>query len=148
MRFSVASAVGAIRRRRPHLRRISVVAGMGMLVAALTAAPAAARLHIGLASATPAKDSHVTTAPREIRLTFTGTIDVAKAGVELAGPGGAQVPLDSLRAVADSPRVAVAKVTGPLTAAGTYTVQWHAIAEDGAPGTGTFTFMYMPAAGR
>lgn len=148
MRYVATPSVRATIRR--HLRaigRISAMAAAGVLVTALVVTPAAARLHIGLASSTPAKDSHVMTAPREIRLTFTGTIDVTTAGVELTGPRGVRVPLDSLRAVIDSPRVAVAKVTGALTA-GTYTVQWHAIARDGAPGSGAFTFMYMPSAGQ
>lgn len=106
------------------------------------AATLAAAVHIGLASSVPAKDAHLMSAPTEIRLTFTGPIDVSKAGVELLASDGKPVGLDSLRAVADSPRVAVAKITGALAAVN-YTVKWNAVARDGAKGTGSFGFMYM-----
>ena len=101
-----------------------------------------AAVHIGLASSVPATDAHLMTAPTEIRLTFTGPIDVAKAGVELVTSDAKPVALDSLRAVTDSPRVAVAKITGTM-AGGNYTVKWNAVARDGAKGTGSFGFMYM-----
>ena len=101
------------------------------------------RFHIGLASSVPAKDSHVTTSLKEIRLTFTGRIDVTKAGADLLTADGKTVALDSLRAVVDSPKVAVVHVVGPMTA-GNYTVKWRAVAADGANGSGSFGFMYMP----
>lgn len=123
------------------------VSGIGVLVAALAVTPPVSPLHavhIGLASSVPAKGAHLMTAPTEIRLTFTGTINVAKAGIELLGPDSAQVATDSLRAVADSVRVAVTKISGKLTG-GTYTVKWKAVAADGAAGSGSFNFMYMPS---
>ncbi len=133
-------------------RRLISLAGAGAIVAALAitsqspgeASTLGARFHIGLASSVPAKDAHVMAAPRELRLTFTGVINVATAGVELAAPDGKRVALDTLRAVPDSTKVAVAKITGPLNK-GTYTVTWRAVAADGAKGTGTFNFMFMPA---
>lgn len=102
----------------------------------------ASTVHIGLASSVPAKGAHLMTTPTEIRLTFTGPVDVAKAGVELLTADSTRVALDPLRAVADSPRVATARITGAL-AGGTYTVTWRAVARDGAEGAGSFTFMYM-----
>ena len=136
---------------RHTLRRVNLFAGAGVFVAALVvtaltareASPVGIPLHIGLASSVPAKDAHLTAAPREIRLTFTGVINVATAGVELAAADGKHVTLDTLRAVPDSTKVAVAKITGTVTK-GTYTVTWRAVAADGAKGTGTFNFMYMP----
>lgn len=128
-------------------RAMSALAFVTVLgTAAVTPAPMAhARMpHIGLASSSPAKDAHVMTPLKEIRLTFTGPINVASAGVELASADNKAVALDSLRAVADSPRVAVARVTGAM-ANGTYTVRWKAVAADGAAGSGTFNFMYMAA---
>ena len=130
---------------RPAVRRLAAVAALGLAVAALSVAPAAAARHIGLTSSTPAKDSHITTAPTEIRLTFTGRIDVKTAGVELIAPDSSKVAMDSLRAVPDSNRVAVSKIRGKLQG-GTYTVRWNAIAADGAAGKGSFTFMYMAPA--
>lgn len=127
-------------------RRLGTLAAAAVLTATLLVAPAAARVHIGLASSSPAKDSHLMAAPTEIRLTFTGQVDVTKAGVELIAPDNRPVALDSLRAVPDSNRVAVAKIPGKL-AGGTYTVRWHALAADGAEGRGSFQFMYMAPAG-
>lgn len=136
----------ALRHMIVNAGRYSAFASVAVFVLALIVAPAAAHVHIRLASSIPAKDAHLTTAPREIRLTFTGSVDVTKAQVELIGPNETKVALDPLRAVPDSSRIAVSKITEPL-AGGTYTVRWQAIASDGAPGSGSFGFMYMPGAG-
>ena len=136
-------------------RRLVSLAGAGAIVVTLAllsqspseASPLNSLFHIGLASSIPAKDAHVMTTPKELRLTFTGVVNVATAGVELAAADGKKVALDSLRAVPDSNKVAVAKITGALTK-GTYTVTWRAKAADGANGTGTYNFMYMPADNR
>jgi methionine-rich copper-binding protein CopC len=131
-------------------RRLAAIAtarkmsGRALLVASVCGAPLAFR-HIGLASSVPAKDSHLAVAPRELRLTFTGRVDVRTAGVELVGSDNKVISLDSLRSVVDSPRVATAQIAGPV-GVGPYTVRWHAIALDGAAGNGSFNFTYMPAA--
>ena len=122
---------------------------MGVLLGSAALAPAAHLTlpHIRLVSSTPAKDSHLMTAPKEIRLTFSGPVDVDKASVEMISAANKPVTLDSLRAVVDSPTVAVVKIPGVL-AGGTYTVKWKAIAADGAPGSGSFSFMYMAPSGK
>jgi methionine-rich copper-binding protein CopC len=120
---------------------------LGALAASAPTPAVFAARHIGLASSSPAKDSHLMKAPTEIRLTFTGRIDVTKASVELLTADSKPVALDSLRAVPDSVRVAVARIVAPLPG-GTYTVRWKAIAADGAAGSGSFGFMYMAPAGK
>lgn len=134
--------------RTPHsrifrnLRRTaSLAAGMAVMGTAAFM-PANAYRHISLVSSTPTKDAHVMTAPREIRLTFSGTIDVAKASLELTAADGKTVTLEALRAIVDNSMVAVAKITGKLVS-GTYTAKWNAVAADGAKGSGDFSFMYM-----
>lgn len=126
--------------------RIAALFLFAVTAAAVMPSPAASALaaavHIGLASSVPAKDAHLMSAPTEIRLTFTGPIDVSKAGAELLASDGKPVGLEALRAVADSPRVAVATITGTL-GGGNYTVKWNAVAVDGAKGAGSFGFMYM-----
>lgn len=97
---------------------------LATFAAVLVASPLLAALHIGLASSVPAKGAHLMTAPTEIRLTFTGPIDVKKAGIELVGSDSGLVPTAPLQGVADSIRVAVAKITGKLIG-GTYTVKWR-----------------------
>ena len=114
------------------------------LVVALPITGARAARHIGLTSSVPAKDSHVMKQVKEVRLTFSGTIDVSKASVELIGADSARIAVEPLQAVTDSARVAVSKVVGSLQS-GTYTVRWKAVAADGAAGSGSFTFMYMAA---
>ena len=139
---------------RSPARRIGVsVAALLLAVPALAAilpqgvvSPALASVHINLTSSVPANDSHVTVAPRELRLTFSGTVDVTRAKVALLGADGKPVALEPLLAVPDSSRVAVSKVAGTLVG-GTYTVRWEAVASDGALGSGAFKFMYMPGAG-
>ena len=136
----------------PHFTAAFRSAAFGLLalgaVAASVPTPAVfAARHIGLASSSPAKDSHLMKPPTELRLTFTGPIDVTRASVELITADNRAVPLDSLRAVPDSVRVAVARIVSPLPV-GTYTVRWKAIAADGAAGSGSFGFMYMAPGGK
>lgn len=145
--FRARSAIRACR-TTPALQGalLGVMAAFAaMLVVIPPAVGLSAVLHIGLRSSVPAKDAHLTTAPTEIRLTFTGIIDVSKASVELVAAENKPIALDSLRAVPDSNRVAVAKIVAPLPG-GTYTVRWKAIAADGAAGSGAFNFMYMAPA--
>lgn len=129
-------------RRRATVRKISVF--VAVLALALPVATVSAARHIGLASSNPAKDAHVMAPLSEIRLTFTGKIDVAKASMELVAADSSKVAVDALREVADSNRVAVAQIKGALRN-GTYMVQWKAVAADGAGGSGSFGFMYMGA---
>lgn len=133
-------------RRNRRLGRLAAIYVLALGAITLSVSPAVSTLgaavHIGLASSVPAKDAHLMTAPTEIRLTFTGPIDVSKAGVELVTSDAKPVALDSLRAVTDSPRVAVARITGTM-AGGNYTVKWNAVARDGARGVGSFAFMFM-----
>lgn len=141
------SRVGRSTRR--YLTAILGFRGMSVLLGSVALAPAAhlALPHISLVSSTPAKDSHIMTAPKEIRLTFSGPIHVAKASVEMVSADSKSVALDSLRAVVDSAHVAVAKIPAPLPG-GTYTVRWKAVAADGAAGSGSFSFMYMAPSGK
>jgi hypothetical protein len=124
---------------------IRLLAGLATgLVIALPMTNAKALRHIRLVSSNPAKDAHVMAPVREIRLTFSGKIAVSTARVELLAADSTRVNMAALVAVPDSDHVAVAKVNGTLKN-GTYTVQWKAVAADGAAGAGSFSFMYMAA---
>lgn len=139
---SPSYATAESRSRQSSVRALAGLAAGLLLALPLTNAGAAR--HIRLVSSSPAKDAHVMTPVREIRLTFSGKIDVSTASVELMAADSARVKVSALAAVPDSERVAVAKVSEPLKN-GTYTVQWKAIAADGAAGSGSFSFMYMAA---
>ena len=139
----------AARFRRRIAATCALVAASVLAVVVPTGAvtQALAAVHINLSSSMPAKDSHVTTPLREIRLRFSGTVDVTRAHVRLLASDGRAVALGTLTAVADSSTVAVSRVSGTL-APGTYTVEWDAVAADGAQGEGAFNFMYMPTPAR
>ena len=126
-RFDLPRTCGCCSRALQTVKCSGINAGYaGGLSLALPMTEAGAVRHIALANASPAKDAHVMTPVREIRLTFYSS----------------RVKLSALDAVPDSARVAVAKVSLPLKN-GTCTVQWKAVAADGAAGSGSFNFMYM-----
>lgn len=100
---------------------------------------AAVAVHQGLRSSSPADGDRLTEAPREIRLLFLQDLQPGYTRVELIGPDGAPVALGPLRLPADSPRLAIAPITGALSA-GEYTVVWRAVGDDGHPVTSDFGF--------
>lgn len=117
-----------------------------VLVAALLgSSPGLALAHGALKKSLPANGAHLTSAPRELRLTFTEAPELAFTRIELIGPDGNPVSLDPLRAVNDSTQVIVAQITGPL-AAGVYTVRWQIAGKDGHPVRDRFTFTIAPGA--
>jgi putative copper export protein/methionine-rich copper-binding protein CopC len=116
------------------------------IVAALVVmVPATAFAHGALKHSVPAKGAHLATAPRELRLTFTEAPELAVTRIELVGPDSNPIPLDPLRALADSPQVIVARIAGPLKA-GTYTVHWQIAGKDGHPVRDRFAFTIAPGA--
>ncbi|MGI9075839.1 MAG: copper resistance CopC family protein, partial [Gemmatimonadaceae bacterium] len=119
------------------------VAVLAALLAFVT--PGLALAHGALKSSVPAKGAHLATAPRELRLTFTEAPELTFTRMELIGPDGKPVSLDDLRAVADSPRVIVARIASALTA-GAYTVRWQIAGKDGHPVRGRFVFTIAPGA--
>ncbi|HEX5521618.1 MAG TPA: copper resistance protein CopC [Longimicrobiaceae bacterium] len=124
---------------RHPLRRL--VAGL-LLVLLL---PAVALAHAHLEHATPGGGAHLSTAPRELRFTFSEAIELAIAEVALLAPDGQPVALGALMHPADSARVMVAPITGPLVA-GPYTVRWQAVSRDGHPVRGAYEFVILPGA--
>lgn len=111
-----------------------------VLVAALLgSSPGLALAHGALKKSLPANGAHLTSAPRELRLTFTEAPELAFTRIELIGPDGNPVSLDPLRAVRDSSQVIVAQIAGPLTA-GVYAVRWQIAGKDGHPVRDRFSF--------
>jgi len=108
-------------------------------------APGLALAHGALKSSIPAKGAHLASVPLEIRLTFTEAPELTFTRIELIGPDGASVTLDSLRAVTDSSRIIVARIASALKS-GTYTVRWQIAGKDGHPVRGRFTFTIAPGA--
>ena len=110
----------------------------------LIGAGGSATQHLRLTGTSPAKDSTVAEAPREIRLSFNLKPELALVRIGLASASGTKVAMGKPARTADSLTVA-APVEGKL-AAGGYTVTWQAASSDGHPIRGTFGFTVAPAA--
>lgn len=113
--------------------------GPALAVLLLLATPAVALAHLHLRHASPAAGAALTTAPREIRLTFSEAPQLAVSSVVLARADGAPVALLPLRIDGASPTTLVAPVAGPV-AAGEYTVSWSTTSADGHPVRGRYAF--------
>jgi putative copper export protein/methionine-rich copper-binding protein CopC len=111
--------------------------------AVFAARPSTALAHDGLVRSVPAKDAHLSAAPRSLRLTFTNAPQLRFARIQLFAPNESGVALGALRV--DSVRTVVADIAGPL-AGGVYTVAWQIMGADGHPVRGRFTFIIAPGA--
>ena len=101
--------------------------------------------HGALKSSVPAAGARVGVAPRELRLVFTESPEVAFTTVRLMGPGGAPIALAPVGIAADSRRAVIAAIRGALVA-GKYTVVWKVAGADGHPVEGRFSFEIEPGA--
>jgi putative copper export protein/methionine-rich copper-binding protein CopC len=125
--------------------RAAVLAALVVVVlVGLLGVPSPASAHGTLRRSEPAAGARLSTAPRELRLTFDEPVELAIARLTLLGPDGTVVALSPLRR-GDSASVLVADVTGPLVAGG-YTVEWQVAGRDGHPVRGRFRFTIAPGA--
>lgn len=122
---------------------LGLVAALAALLAVL-GVPSRASAHGALKRSEPANGAHLSTAPRQLRLTFNEAVELAVARVELIGPDSVRVALSPLRR-GDSAAVIVTDVIGPLVA-GTYTVAWQIAGRDGHPVRDRFRFTIAPGA--
>jgi putative copper export protein/methionine-rich copper-binding protein CopC len=118
------------------MKRVGRVAIAALLTVVV---PNIASAHGRLKSSVPSNGARLTVAPRELRLVFTESPELAFTTVQLLGPGGVVVDLAPLGIAADSRRAVVATIRGPLTA-GTYTVVWRMAGADGHPTGDRFSF--------
>jgi copper resistance protein C len=117
-------------------RRFLVLAAMLLLAAP----PAFA--HAMLRAADPAVGSTVKSAPKEVTLTFSESVDPSLSHVEVTDAQGARVDTGSLRLDPANPNRLVVALK-PLIA-GIYTVTWHAVSTDTHKTQGKFTFTMTP----
>jgi copper transport protein len=125
----------------PRLLRLALATAA---LATVFARPAAA--HPDLKSSVPRAKSRLTELPRELRLTFTEAPELPLARVRLFGPGRVAVTLGKLSITGEDKATVIAPISGALSAAGTYTVEWEITGEDGHPVDGMFTFTIAPDA--
>jgi methionine-rich copper-binding protein CopC len=117
-----------------------------LLVTALFAsllATTAALAHAFLDHAVPGVGATVSSAPAELRLSFTQNIVPAFSSVKLAAAGGAIIPTDKAALEAGSANTLHVKLPKALTP-GTYIVSWHVVSVDTHPTSGTYKFTIAP----
>lgn len=108
--------------------------GVISLLAALFAANTA-QAHAFLDHASPLVGSTVETAPRQLTLTFTQSLEPAFSTVTVTGPSGARADTGKAQVSGNTMRIGL-KAAGP----GTYRVRWRALSVDTHSTQGSFTF--------
>ena len=101
----------------------------------VTAAATAAHAHAFLDHAEPRVGSTVPSAPREVVLTFSESLEPAFSSVEVSDASGHSVGQGKPRVSATTMRVGIK----PLPP-GTYRVRWHVLSADTHTTEGNFTF--------
>ena len=99
----------------------------------------AAEAHAFLDHAEPRVGSTVTTAPRELSLSFTQKLEPAFSSVEVTNANGARVDLGKPSVGSSVMRIGLK----PLSP-GTYRVRWHVLSVDTHTTEGSFTFQVGP----
>lgn len=120
-------------------RRTRVAASVAIATLAILMSAAPLFAHAHLKRSVPAAGASLAAAPTAIMLWFTEAPELTLSGVTLRDSAGTLVALGVLE-VDPHDRLAVhLPILGPVHA-GRYTVQWHAVASDGHPSAGSFTF--------
>lgn len=101
-----------------------------------------ASAHAHLISAEPGEGVTISTAPKELRLTFSEGLS-KPSGVTIAATNKGDMPIGASAITGDSDKVMVVSFPQPL-GTGQYTVNWHALARDGHTTRGSYTFTVQP----
>lgn len=107
------------------------------LVLVLSLQAGASFAHAGLVSATPAGGA-TAAAPSALTLTFSEKVTLKFSGITLTGADGEVRAIGEAGLSADGLTLTI-PAAAPLTA-GTYAVDWHALADDGHKSHGRYTF--------
>jgi methionine-rich copper-binding protein CopC len=95
----------------------------------------AAYAHAALDHASPLVGSTVASAPHEVVLTFTQSLEPAFSTVTVTDPSGADAGAGKAQVSGNTMRIGL-----KAGSAGTYKVHWHAVSTDTHSTEGTFTF--------
>jgi methionine-rich copper-binding protein CopC len=95
----------------------------------------AAHAHAFLDHASPLVGSTVTSAPREVSLTFTQNLEASFSSVQVTDANGARVDSGKPQVSGNTMRVGLKSLPQ-----GTYRVRWQALSVDTHKTEGTFTF--------
>ena len=102
-----------------------------------------AHAHPTLSSATPAAGVTAASSPTELRLTFSEDVVPRFSGVTLKDQGGKTIATGPAATDPKDKKQLLVRLKAPLTA-GSYTVEWHAVAEDTHPAKGQYSFNVGP----
>jgi methionine-rich copper-binding protein CopC len=120
-------------------RRAAAIGVLTALPMLTVASPAFA--HAGLVSTTPAADSVVTTSPPQVVLTFDEAVLDQGAGIVVTDASGTRYDTSGTLHYGGA---TLSVDLNPLSDAGTYTVAWTVVADDGDRQSQTYTFTYQP----
>jgi hypothetical protein len=95
--------------------------------------------HAHLPQSAPAAGKVVTAAPGVLRLDFSEGVQLGCTGVTLGGPGGAIVSTGHARLAPNDDKELLVPLPRALTR-GQYTVNWHALSDDGYTTRGSYGF--------
>jgi methionine-rich copper-binding protein CopC len=121
-------------------RRLSATLLLATTIVLTVAAPASA--HTSLKSSDPAQGASLATPPQQVKLTFSEAVDVPPDAIAVTGPDGAKWTVGTVT-VTDAVVTAPVTPTGP---AGTYTLAFKVISDDGDAVTGKIAFSLTAAA--
>lgn len=110
--------------------------------ASVIAFTGAAFAHAHLQAAVPAIDGTVAAAPTELDLKFSEELNLKFTGVKVKGPDKKEVKTDGAMLMDGEKTLMVSLPSG--LPAGTYTVEWHALSQDGHKTNGSYKFTVKP----
>ena len=113
------------------------------LALALILLPGAALAHAHVERSDPAANAVLRSAPKQVKLTFSEPVTLAFTGAEIDDSKGKPVAAEAAKLSAGSKTAVEIPLKGPL-APGTYTVKWHAVADDSHRSSGAFGFSVKP----
>jgi copper transport protein len=115
-------------------RRGLLALALAAVWAVLVAGPASA--HAELVSSTPADGERLDSAPAEVQMTFTESVNLLDGGIRLVDSSGDTVPTEE-------PTADGVTVTVPMPSDlpdGAYVLDWRLVSSDGHPVQGAFAF--------
>jgi methionine-rich copper-binding protein CopC len=124
------------------MHRLPFVSFFVIAVVGTLAAPGAAYAHVHLDHAAPAVGSTVASAPQELVLWFTETLEPAFSSIEVHDAKG--VAFQAGKAVVDPAHRTQLRVPLKTLPPGTYKVIWRVLSVDTHRSQGDFTFRVGP----
>ncbi|MEU2668606.1 copper resistance protein CopC [Streptomyces sp. NPDC007164] len=127
--------------RRPLTAAALLAALVGMVFGLLLGGAGPASAHAALTGSDPQDGAVVTTAPKEVTLTFSEQVALGDDSIRILDPAGKRA--DTGAAPRDLQSGSTVKYGVSLHAGlpnGTYTVAWQAVSADSHPVSGAFTF--------